>query len=234
MNIIGFAILGFIAIYILSGAYKGFIWSASALVASALSCVLALLLMSGVSKMIVSNNTLYEAMLSYTEGSEYVFDVEYAKTDITKLTNTQIDEVMEKAGLPYPMDERVHENIMTEAFKESNITTLGDYFNESMVLVVVNIISFLLIYFAFRVILTFLLSWLDYSKPFPVLRRADWLVGGCIGVVRGVVAVSVVLMVLPIVLTVLPFDAIREMVDESSIATFFYKSSLLLKFIPGV
>lgn len=234
MNIIGFAILGFIAIYILSGAYKGFVWSASTLVASVVSCVLALLLMSGVSKLIVSNDNFYEAMLSYTEGSEYVFDVEYAKTDITKLTNDQIDEVMEKANLPYPMDERVHENIMTEAFKDDQITTLGDYFNESMVMVIVNIISFLIIYFILRVILTFVLSWLDYSKPFPVLRRVDWLVGGCIGAVRGVVAASIVLMVLPIVLTVLPFDAIKELVDASSIATFFYKSSLLLKFIPGV
>lgn len=35
-------------------------------------------------------------------------------------------------------------------------------------------------------------------------------------------------------LTVLPFDAIEQLVSSSAIASFFYQSNILLKLIPGV
>ena len=234
MGLIGIAIIAMIAIYILSGVYKGFVWSASVLVSSLLACVFAMLLTGPVSEAIVSNQTIYEAMLSYTEGAEYVKDVEYAKMDVSKLSNTEIEEIMNKTDLPYPMNERVHENILSEAFKEQGITTLGDYFNQSMVMVMVNIMAFLIVYLLLRLIFTFALCWLDYSVNFLILRRFDWLVGGCVGILRGLLGVTVIMLTVPILLTVLPFDAVKETIEKSSAASFFYTSNLLLKLIPGV
>lgn len=91
------------------------------------------LLMGTVSNSIIKNEKLYNSMLSYTEGSEAIYDVELVKSDIKSLSNSEIDEVMSRSNLAYPLKERVYENIMTEAFKAEGITTLGDYFNESIV-----------------------------------------------------------------------------------------------------
>ena len=135
-----------IGLYFVSGMYKGFVWSASTLGVSIVACLLAFLLMGTVSNSIIKNEKLYNSMLSYTEGSEAIYDVELVKSDIKSLSNSEIDEVMSRSNLAYPLKERVYENIMTEAFKAEGITTLGDYFNESIVRVIINIVAFIVVY----------------------------------------------------------------------------------------
>ncbi len=233
MGLVDFAILAVIALFLLSGFHKGFIWNLAALGASLASLVLAYFLMGGVAKMIVNNGTLYDAMLNYTEGAEYIYDRELVDREVTSLTNDEIDEIMDRSNLPFPLRDRVYENIMNESFREAGITTLGDYFNESMVLTAINIISFLFVYFAARVALTFLICWLDYAFKFPRLRIGDSVVGAAIGLVRGVIDVTVIFMIVPIVLVVLPFDAIEELITASKIANFLHRSNMFLKLIPG-
>lgn len=234
MNIIDFVILALTAIYILSGIYKGFVWNASVMGASILSCLLALLLMGPLSSAAVKNEVLYDSMLSYTEGAEAIYDVEYAKKDIAELSTAEIDDIMQRSDLPYPMSERIYDNIMNEEFKDDGITTLGDYFNHSMVRVMLNIVSFVLVYIAFRVFLTFMICWLDYSFKFPKLHKADAVIGGCMGVLRALIGISALCMLIPIVLVILPFENIRELFESSRLVSFFYKANLLLKLIPGV
>jgi Colicin V production protein. len=233
MGILGLAIIAIIGLFFLAGLYKGFIWNLAALGVSVIALLAAYLLMGTVSKAFVKDKGLYNAMLSYTEGSEAIYDVELVDRDIDSLSNDEIDEVIKRANLPFPLGERVRENIMNEEFKSSGITTLGEYFNESLVLSVINIISFILIYLILRVVLTFVVSWVDYSFKFPCLRILDGPVGGAIGIVRGFVDISVIFMLVPIVLTVLPFDGIADMIENSAIASFLHNSNIFLKLIPG-
>ena len=226
MGILGLAIIAIIGLFFLAGLYKGFIWNLATLGVSIIALLAAYLLMGPVSQAFVKDKGLYNAMLSYTEGSEAIYDVELVDRDIASLSNEEIDEVINRANLPFPLDERVRENIMNEAFKSSGITTLGDYFNES-------IISFILVYLILRVVLTFVVSWLDYSLKFPCLRIFDGPVGGAIGIVRGFIDISVLFMLVPIVLTVLPFDVIEELISKSAIASFLHRSNIFFKLIPG-
>ena len=76
------AIIGIILLYILSGAYKGFLWSVYVLGASIISCALAFALMGPVSSAIRNNEYIYNSMLSYTEGAESIYDVELRKVPI--------------------------------------------------------------------------------------------------------------------------------------------------------
>lgn len=233
MGLIDIVIIAIIALFFLSGFHKGFIWNLAALGAALIALLIAHLFMGKVATAIVNQGSLYEAMLSYTEGAEAVQDSELAEKDITSLSNDQINEIIERADLPFPIRERVYENIMDEAFKDRGITTLGDYFNESMVHTFINIISFMLVYFVSRIILTFVICWLDYSFKFPRLRIGDNIVGALIGLIRGIVDVFVLFMLVPIVLTILPFEAIAEIISNSAIASFLHRSNIFLKMIPG-
>ena len=89
-----------IGLYFVSGMYKGFVWSASTFGVSIVACLLAFLLMGTVSNSIIKNEKLYNSMLSYTEGSEAIYDVELVKSDIKSLSNSEIDEVMSRSNLP--------------------------------------------------------------------------------------------------------------------------------------
>ncbi|MBQ4429517.1 MAG: CvpA family protein [Clostridia bacterium] len=236
MEIVNLAIIAVFAIFVLAGVYKGFLWNLAALGATIVSLLIALIFMRSMAKLIVANQSLYSAMLSYTEGKEDIYDVDLVNRDITTLTNAEIDEIMERSNLPFPFMQRVHDNILSEALKDRGITTLGDYFNESKVIVFINIISFIIIYMISRILLTVLISWLDYSVRFPKLRipLTDQIAGGAVGFIRGLIDVSVIFMITPVVLTVLPFDQIQDMITNSTLASFLYNSNLLLRLIPGV
>lgn len=236
MEIVNLAIIAVFAIFVLAGVYKGFLWNLAALGATIVSLLIALIFMRSMAKLIVANQSFYSAMLSYTEGKEDIYDVDLVNRDITTLTNAEIDEIMERSNLPFPFMQRVHDNILSEALKDRGITTLGDYFNESKVIVFINIISFIIIYMISRILLTVLISWLDYSVRFPKLRipLTDQIAGGAVGFIRGLIDVSVIFMITPVVLTVLPFDQIQDMITNSTLASFLYNSNLLLRLIPGV
>ena len=74
----------------------------------------------------------------------------------------------------------------------------------------------------------------DLGAIFPQLRKVDFIIGGAVGLARSIIGICVIFMLMPIILTVLPFDAIEQLVSSSAIASFFYQSNILLKLIPGV
>ncbi len=227
-------IIFIIALYFLSGMYKGLIWNLSVLASSLVSCILAFLLMFPVAALFRNNKAIYNSMLSYTEGAESIYDVELRKVNISELTDEELDVVMNKSNLVFPFRDRVYKNIINERFKDIGISTLGDYFNESMVRVMINIISFLMIYLILRIVLTYIMNWLDYSFKFFVLKKYDWIAGAAIGLIRGILGIAVIFTIMPIVLTVLNFDAVREMVETNALASFFHNKNLILMIIPGI
>ena len=98
----------------------------------------------------------------------------------------------------------------------------------------INIISFLMIYLILRIVSTYIMSWLDYSFKFFVLKKYDWIAGAAIGLIRGILGIAVIFTIMPIVLTVLNFDAVREMVETNALASFFHNKNLILMIIPGI
>lgn len=234
MGILGFAVLGILVIFMLAGIYKGFVWNLAALCAAVAALIIAAVFSFFVSKGIVKNQGLFSAMLSYTEGSEAIYDIELVNKEITSLSNAQIEEVMVRSNLPFPLRDRVYNNIMNESLKSRGITTLGDYFNYTIVYVIINIVSFMLLYFIFRIIFTFAISWMDYIVKFKKLRLFDPVAGAAIGIVRGFIDISILFMITPAVLMVLPFEQIEELLTASSIATYLHRSNIILKLIPGI
>lgn len=49
------------------------------------------------------------------------------------------------ADLPYPVAKNIADNIAKEQFADSGIVTLGDYFNQTIVSLFINILVFLLL-----------------------------------------------------------------------------------------
>ena len=97
---------------------------------------------------------------------------------------------MANADVPYPMGKRILENIASEAFAAEGVTTLGDYFNQTIVCVFINILVFLLVFAVVRIILAFIMGGVDYAWKLPQLRAGDGVLGGGLGLVRGILAVS--------------------------------------------
>lgn len=234
MNILDYAIIAVLGLFVLAGVYKGFVYTAIDILFYIICVVLALILMPGLAKRVESNETIFNAMLYYTEGSENIKDVEYRKKDITEIPNAELDEIYALSDAAYPMDERIKENVAEAAFADRGIKTLGDYFNTTMVIVTVNILVFLAVFAVLRSVLAFGLGWFNYAHKLPILKKIDIPASIGMGLIRGVLAVFLFFMICPIVLTVLPFDVVSDLVEKSMFARFFYYSNFLLRLIPGV
>lgn len=232
MNLIDLAVLVLFAFFLLAGWYSGFVSTLLSLGAYVLSCGFALLLHPLLGNWIKGHETLYHTILYYAEGSELVNDVELARANISSISSAQLSGVMETAELPIPMESCIAKNVAKEAFASDNIFTLGDYFNQTIVNVFINIISVLILFVIIRLVFAFVVHLFDYArKGYPVLQAADGLLGACFGLIRGFLAMFIVFMVVPIILIVLP--SLGSYLSESFFGNFFYGSNFLLRLIPG-
>lgn len=234
MNILDFAIIAALGLFALAGVYKGFLHTVLDIVIYAICAVFAFMMTPIVSFQVEQNESMFNTMLYYTEGSENIYDVEYSKKNITEISNAELEEIYARSKVAYPMDERIRSNVAEAVFERSNIYTLGDYFNQTMVLVTINILVFLVLFLGLRIVFAFLLGWWNYAHPLPVLKKLELPAAIGVGLIRGVLALFLIFMLCPIILTVLPFEFVSDLVENSRLARFFYYSNFLLGFIPGV
>lgn len=235
MNLLDIAVIAVLIIFMLHGIYRGFVPTLLAIAAYILAWLMAIVLLPVGSNIIKSNDKLFNTMLYYTEGSEYVNDVELAKKDIGEISTDTLNEVFANADMPYPLAKNIADNIAKEQFAAQGITTLGDYFNQTIVMLFINILVFVVLFALIRSVLAFIINGVDYAWNMPQLRVADRAVAGGLGMVRGILAVFLLFMLLPPVLIVLQgkFKILTDIVENSAMANFFYKSNFLLGMMPG-
>ncbi|OQB25437.1 MAG: Colicin V production protein [Firmicutes bacterium ADurb.Bin182] len=236
MNLLDLAILAVFLLFVLAGLYRGFLYNAFCIGAYIISWILGMLLMPVAADYVKNDHDLMNMMLYYTEGSEAINDVELSRMNISLVSSDQLNEILGAAQpkVPFPMGERIRENIAKEAFSGEGITTLGEYFNQTIVLVAINIIVFIAIFMAVRLLLAFILNGVDYVFSLPVLRHSDALIAVNCGLIRGVLSLFLAFMTVPLILTVLPFEFIHTLIEDSLFGPFFYHSNFLLSLIPGV
>lgn len=235
MNLLDIVIIAVLLFFMLSGFYKGFLSTALATSAFIVSWLISLIFMPLAANSVKMNDDLYNMMLYYTEGSEFINDIELSRAQISSVSENQLSEILSQSDIPFPMGKRIPANIANERFADQGISTLGDYFNQTIVCVFINILVFLFIFIIIRAILALVINGVDYAWVFPKLQNGDAVLGGCMGLIRGIFAMFLGFMLLPIMLTVLgDFEVIRDFIDGSFFVPFFYHSNFLLSLIPGV
>ncbi len=226
-------ILIILGLCILAGYYRGVIYSAVSIGLTLLSFFLALALIPAVAAPVRESETLYGALLYYFEGYEYVnkTSVELIHDPVASLDDDTLEEVVENAGMPIPFGRAVKKNIRSEAYAQNSITTLGDYFNQTIVDVVLNTLSLLFLFVCIRLILGFVLRMIDYGRRgLPVLKRFDAVYSCGIGFLHGVVLLFVFFMLIPILLVIVP--KLGAMVTNTPLGGFFYRMNPFVWLVP--
>ncbi|HPF53705.1 MAG TPA: hypothetical protein PLM48_03550 [Clostridia bacterium] len=217
-------VLLIICLALLAGYYRGVIYSLVSLGITILSLALALICIPLVSNTVKGNEELYDMMLYYFEGYEYINNtaVELVHANVTEINEEELDEVITNADMPLPFGRAIKKNISNKAYAADGIETLGDYFNQTIVDVVINILSLLLLFVIFRISFGLILHIADYGVGgLPVLAKLDVPISLGIGFLHGIMLTFIVFMLVPIALTVLP--ALGRFIEGSAIGEFFYR-----------
>ena len=233
--IITILILVVLGLCILAGYYRGVIFSAVSIGLTLLSFFLALLMIPIIATPVRESKSLYGSLLYYFEGYESVSktSVEMIHDPVSTIDGETLSEVVENAALPLPLGNAVTRNIRREAYASRGITTLGDYFNQTIVDVVLNILSLLFLFVILRVLFGFVLRMIDYSRHgLPALKRFDPLFSCGIGFLHGVVLLYIFFLIAPIMLTIVP--KLGRLLVDTPLSGFFYRMNPFMWMIPTV
>lgn len=231
MNYIDLAIILLLGLSLLSGFHRGFLVSILSIASYFVSWLAAYMFMPTVASIIRGEQDIVSAMLYYTEGAEKLGSVDISRAIVSQVED--INSVVSGSNLPYPINSLVESNIVGEVFRDQGLNTVGEYFNQTIVNVAINVVSFLAVFLLVSLILSFVIRGADFIAKLPVLHQFDRLLGAGFGLIRGFLIVFLIFMIVPLVLTVLPFQFIQLYIEESTLGSFFYSSNFLLGLIPG-
>lgn len=234
MNLVTMVLVLLIIIMALEGIQRGFLRSALNLGAFFLSVITSYVFYPVVSSSVRANAFLYDFLTYYTEGAEKIASFENTRLLVDNLSTSQLNNILSTSSLTEPFTSLIRQNVEAKAFASSGVTTIGDYYNMTIVSAVINILAFLAVFLIARLIFAFVLGAIDYTVEFPELRQYDRTSGALFGVMRGFLFCFLIMTAIPVAFLVMPVDKITDYFNSSDLALFFSGNNFFMHFIRGV
>ncbi|MBP5662031.1 MAG: CvpA family protein [Clostridia bacterium] len=232
MNLVDVGILAVLGLGFLLGWYKGFLTTALSLASYVVSWVAAFAFYGNLASFVMEKAQLGNTLLYFTAGAEKLSDMSVANADISVLTAEKITESV--SNLPTPIGNMILENIQNQAFAAQGITTLSDYFNQTIINLSINLICFLIIFFAVKLVCMFVIGLVDAVSRLPVLKQFNQVLGGALGVLQAAVLIAVVFAVVPIAMSVLPLESFYSMIQGSLLGRLFLNGNIIFSVLKSV
>ena len=232
MNILDVFIIFILGLFLLAGMYRGFVSSLYKLVSYLLSLLLTFLLYPLFAKLLFFNNSIVKNFRFYAEGAEKLENISQAAIPVAELGESEMSQLIQQSlekssnGLRAPLDRMVFNNMRRGVFP--SIFTAGEYVNETLVAVAINLVAFLLIFFLLKLFFNTVINIYENALPFPVLRQYDTLSGGLIGLLEGILLLMVVFSVVPLLTSIMTVKPLEDILNTSLLGNFFVR----LNFIP--
>ena len=228
MNIVDYAVLAVIGLSLLMGFYRGFISTVLNTGGCLAAFGLSFVLYPRLATAIRSNDGLVRTLMHYTDASSRLGDLELAITNVSQLTADKLNEVISKVALPAPFDTLLKTNLEQQVYATTSVSSVADYVSQTILTASINILCFLVCFVALYLVISIVVNFLRAVFRFPLLKQLDWLAGGAFGFARGMILCYALFAVVPLALTMVPFDQVSEMIDQSHLAAFFNNGNLIL------
>lgn len=231
MNILDIIIIAVLGLSTLYGFYHGFLRTILSVFGAGLSIVAALIFGPQLAALIGSQPFVTDNLATYTDAIARVGDFDLASSRVSELNQNVLDTIMKSVRLPDPLADLLKTNLTTSAFSGKGLNTVNDYVSTTIINSALQLISFLLVFFAAFLLIKMIIGLLHHVLRFPILKQLDWLAGGGFGLLRGALIVYLLLLLLPLVQTVAPGDQVNALLTGSRLAETFSSPELFLRII---
>ncbi|MBQ9944381.1 MAG: CvpA family protein [Clostridia bacterium] len=227
MNIIDIAILAILFISIAYGVYKGFMHALLSLGCGLLAFILALVFSPALARNLSNNPSISSTLATYTDSFARVENYDLKNLPVDQLNEGSIDQILlEHVNLPPIIENALKDNLLSGALQNKGIYSVNDYVSNTIVSIALSILSFIVCYIVIYLILSLLVNIINHVFKLPLLKQLDWLAGGALGLLRGAVLLYVLFLSLPLISTIVPIDALQELVSASTLAPIFQSDGL--------
>ena len=221
MNIVDLGIIILLAIGFLIGWYRGFLVTVLNVASYVLAWIISFAGYSSLASFILQKTNFDNTLLYFTAGVEKLSDMTVANVDINTLSSERITEMM-------------NDNILNQVFADQGITTMSDYFNQTIINLSLSLISFLIIFIAVRLISIFVIGLVDHVVHLPVLKQFDSLLGGGVGILQAAVFVCIIFAIVPIAMSVLPLENFNNLIQSSFLGRLFFNGNIIFNVLKSV
>lgn len=231
INIIDIAVYGIILVSIAAGFYQGLIATSMNTAGFFVAALSAGWFYGGMAMRVKAAGKVIPQLIYYSETSSMLGSVDVYRTGVASMSRQSMDGLLQNVSLPFPIGKWFTENVLGGVYAKDGISTLGDYLSRTVAEAAVSIACFLIIFLIMYVILTLAVNLLHYVVKLPQLKAFDGLAGGAVGLLRGALLASVLFLMLPVALSMLPVAQVKDLVAGSHTASFFYQNDFLFGFI---
>lgn len=231
MNMVDYGILLLLGISITTGVYNGFVVSALHAASFFISWLGALIFYPMISSMLVNKfPKLFESLVYYVDGSSNIPSIEDRTARISTFSSDQLMSLLDRIQLPNPFARIITADVGNVGYEAQ---TLGQYFDNTIAGTIVNIFSFLLLFFLLKLLFTVIISVSKSVTSLPVLKQFDSLFGAGFGFFRGIFILYFVYAIIPILLALAPVDVFTQYLDASKFSDLFYRTNIFTNFVRG-
>lgn len=231
MNIVDLIILAILGYGLLAGMYKGSITSGLSLLGFVGAWFGAQSVYQRIANLALSNTTLMAVLTQYLEPESFFASHTQAVTAVSDVIAGGEEAISSAVGAVSQnfsfLSDAFSANLRSQAFQNLNLTTLSEYFDQTLWMAVFNVAAFIVAFVVLYLVINLVVNLLNHVISFPVLRGFDWLVGGVFGLLRASVVVVLMLTVLPALTSLLNPELTANLVNGSSLYTFASQFDLL-------
>lgn len=227
MNLLDIIILAILAFYLISGMYRGSITSFLGTAGFIAAWFGAKQFYPQVAQMALSNQTLMAVLNQYLEPQSFFTSHAQATTTVAEVISggeTAIQNAIASLSSNLSVISKAFEaNVRSQVFQNLGISTLSDYLDQTIWQAVFNVGAFILCFAALYALVCLVVNLLDHVISFPLIRGVDWLVGGALGLVRGLVICMLIVYLLPMVAQVVSPDFAKDLIENSTLVSLVSK-----------
>lgn len=226
MNILALIVIIILVLYTFWGYKAGLIKTVFSICSMLVAIVLTLLISPHVSKALQEK----ESVLNF-----FTTKVESA-LNLDKLDNTVSNNVeqIDKLPIPKSIKDTLIDNNNSESYDALNVTNFTSYISHSVAGIIINALSFVVVFLILYIGLRILCTVLDVISKLPVLHQINKLTGLIAGFARGLFVIWLLCIFLTVSSTTSWGQSCFEMINESVFLGIIYNNNFILKFIADI
>lgn len=226
MNWLLIAVVLILVGYAIKGGKVGFIKTVFSIFSVVIALVLSITISPSVGKILQNNEKINT---SITTRIEKIIKLEETDTKVTDEV-----EVINGLNLPKSLKNSLIENNNTEMYKALSIHNFKEYISSYLAAVIINALSFIIVFIVINIILLVLSSILGIISKLPILNGLNKTAGILVGLLQGLIVIWVLCIVLTASLGTKSGQYIYELVNQSKLLSSIYNNNILLNVVTNL
>ena len=131
--------------------------------------------------------------------------------------------------LPELLRKNLEENNNAESYAELSVNTLTEYVSGYLARTVINGLSYMLAYILSTIVIRLIVYVLNLIAGLPILKTANKLSGGAVGLLKGIVFVWIALLVLTVLCSTEIGKTAMELIEKDTVLSTLYQYDPLVR-----